>query len=433
VTTAPPPCDPAARTDAADNNALAEARALFAANDLVGARKRLESALQEQPDDYDIIHLLGLVQFQLGERELAAWSLMQAYRNLDPTPSLIYTLGGILRQLGRRDEALAVLRAGVARFPENGPMRTNLGSALLDAGDYKAADAELRLALEWEPRNPVTFNRLVALHSATNDTGKAREYGRRGLRLKDELAHEEFARLDAETRPSLRPAACDCGKKVIAFSLFGADATYVEGAVQNALLAPKVYPGWIARFYADATVPAGILSRLRGAGAECILVDGEPGRMFGTFWRFFASDDPTVARFVCRNADCRLNAREYAAVEEWLASGADFHVMRDHLWHNDLILAGFWGGRGGRLPDIASLALRHCGERSDKWGDQVFLGNFIWPLIKEHCLIHDSHFDLFGARKFPPHPTTGQPDHVGRTFPLQTTSRTLKIQFGPKR
>ena len=33
--------------------------------------------------------------------------------------------------------------------------------------------------------------------------------------------------------------------------------------------------------------------------------------------------------------------------------------------------------------------------------DQKFLGEIVWPLIKDSCLIHDSVYRLFGAKDFP--------------------------------
>mgnify|MGYP006292180853 FL=1 len=50
-----------------------------------------------------------------------------------------------------------------------------------------------------------------------------------------------------------------------------------------------------------------------------------------------------------RDADSVLNIRERAAVDDWLASGAAFHVMRDHPVHCDLMLAGM----GGRIAAIS--------------------------------------------------------------------------------
>ena len=53
---------------------------------------------------------------------------------------------------------------------------------------------------------------------------------------------------------------------------------------------------------------------------------------------------------VSRDLDSRFNARETAAVQDWLAdvSGA-FHVMRDHPAHSIEMLGSGWGVRLGQI------------------------------------------------------------------------------------
>jgi len=37
--------------------------------------------------------------------------------------------------------------------------------------------------------------------------------------------------------------------RVISFTLYGNDKKYTYGAIRNAVLAPRYYPGWTVRFY----------------------------------------------------------------------------------------------------------------------------------------------------------------------------------------
>lgn len=63
-------------------------------------------------------------------------------------------------------------------------------------------------------------------------------------------------------------------KKVISYSLYGANPKYVLGAERNADLIHTVFPGWVARFYVDAgTVPEATQAALRRHGAEVIPID----------------------------------------------------------------------------------------------------------------------------------------------------------------
>ena len=62
-----------------------------------------------------------------------------------------------------------------------------------------------------------------------------------------------------------------------------------------------------------------------------------------------------VDRFIVRDSDSRLNARERLAVEEWIQSGTLVHSLRDHPNHDRPLNGGMWGGRKGAVPDMASL------------------------------------------------------------------------------
>ena len=56
----------------------------------------------------------------------------------------------------------------------------------------------------------------------------------------------------------------------------------------------------------------------------------EPGDWTSLFWRFHPAGETDVDVMISRDTDSRLSAREVAAVQEWLSSAADVHIMRDH-------------------------------------------------------------------------------------------------------
>ena len=53
----------------------------------------------------------------------------------------------------------------------------------------------------------------------------------------------------------------------------------------------------------------------------------------GRFWRFLPLGDPTVRMFQSRDIDSYISEREVEAVRDWVNSGEQFHVMRDHRVH----------------------------------------------------------------------------------------------------
>jgi protein O-GlcNAc transferase len=204
--------------------------------------------------------------------------------------------------------------------------------------------------------------------------------------------------------------------------LWGNDPKYVVGAQRNAELAAKVYPGWTCRFYCGSSVGEDARRRLRGLAHVEVVEMPEPGDWRGMFWRFQPAAEPQVEVMLSRDTDSRLGERERAAVDAWLASGAGFHVMRDHPDHLAPILGGLWGVRQGRLPEMSSLIDGF--PKEDRWQtDQEFLAAVIAPLVRSDWLEHDPYF----SRK--PFPTRRR----GREFvgqPFDADDRALVI--GPR-
>lgn len=207
-------------------------------------------------------------------------------------------------------------------------------------------------------------------------------------------------------------------KCVISFGLYGSAPRYMDGAIENAALVHTIYPGWIVRFYHDTSVPVATLRRLSSLGAELELINGteQSGGIAGMFWRFLVATDPTVERYLIRDADSRLNLRENSAVQEWIESGYSAHIMRDHPNHRMAMMGGTWGGVRGC---IKGLAERINSTDRGKYGvDQYFLREFVWPQIKFDHIAHDSYFCK--EKQFPnahPFPTQRQGfEHVGQVY-----------------
>lgn len=185
--------------------------------------------------------------------------------------------------------------------------------------------------------------------------------------------------------------------KVIAFSLWGDNPIYTIGAIRNADLAEKIYPGWVCRYYIGASTPLQVLDELESKNNTQVIRMTEAGNWTGMFWRFDAASDPTVSVMVSRDTDSRLNAREKAAVDDWLSSGKGFHIMRDHPHHKAAILGGMWGARNGVLRQMNDLLEMH--QKMDSWQvDQLFLRDVIYPLVKDNALVHD---EFFARKPFP--------------------------------
>lgn len=224
--------------------------------------------------------------------------------------------------------------------------------------------------------------------------------------------------------------------KLISFSIWGSNPKFVVGAVENIRLAALYYPGWKCRIYCGSDVPMQRRQELHEAGFQVYQRGARLGMHEGLFWRFEPAYETGVEAFISRDCDSRLNPREAAAVEEWLASGKRLHTMRDHYEHIVPILGGMWGCL--HWPEFGHLLgeWKQHGKVGSMGNDQDFLKEKVWPLVKESdCIQHDRYIvdtpvdtpngpftykpvEFFGGgnlRPFPEHPPI-PPDlgnHVG--------------------
>lgn len=324
---------------------------------------------------------------------------------------LILQLGYYIFFCGDPAGAARFLEDGCRRHPRHPQLLLNLAVCLRRAGQPAAAIERLGELLAIEPDNPVAHDlRCSALHELGRDA-EAAAAGTRALELKDR-AQPPVAGWQL---PTDSPAARAAGKRsVIAFSLWGGEPRYLRGAVDNALAAPALYPGWTLRYYLDASVPAEVAAALAELGAElCVEAPGQPiRRRLG--WRFQVAADPAVGRFLVRDVDSVIDAREKAAVDAWLASDSWFHAMRDWWTHTDLLLAGMWGGVAGVLPALLPQLERYRAPAVETPNiDQWFLRDRVWALVRGSCLVHDRCFAPAGARPWPLPPPAGN-RHVGQ-------------------
>jgi hypothetical protein len=104
-----------------------------------------------------------------------------------------------------------------------------------------------------------------------------------------------------------------------------------------------------------------------------------------------------------RDADSVISRREAAAVQQWLAGGKRFHIMRDSYSHTALMPAGLWGMAGRSLPPLEQLMQRFMSAplASRHFADQDFLRQYVWPYARASLMQHDAVFGFMDAAAFP--------------------------------
>jgi hypothetical protein len=195
--------------------------------------------------------------------------------------------------------------------------------------------------------------------------------------------------------------------KVIAFSLWGDDKLYCQGAIDNIECAKEHYPGWKCRFYTARNCPA--FNDLVELDCEVIEMPYDCDAIDRTqddwhmdinnqamLWRFLALDDPEVEVTIFRDCDSRVGARDARAVQEWLNSGKPMHRMHECKQHwNAQVMGGMWGMRNmyiaGVQQSIAQYLQVYRQIRNEPWifVDLWWIMDVVWPNFGiEHCMGH---------------------------------------------
>lgn len=194
-------------------------------------------------------------------------------------------------------------------------------------------------------------------------------------------------------------------KNIISFSLYGTNPIYWYGAVENIKLSKQLYTNFLCRFYIDQDSPKYLIDLIVGDNIEIIYMKNRGG-IDGMFWRFLAAADSDVDIFLCRDTDSRVSLREKLAVEEWLLSDKNFHIMRDHPDHKAYMLGGMWGCRNKVLCNIdLKNKILNWPIYNSRGDDQKFLRSHIYHPFAKYSVFEHSEYNIKYDNEIHPFPS----------------------------
>lgn len=257
--------------------------------------------------------------------------------------------------------------------------------------------------------------------------------------------------LNLEREPELLHSTCShdswargSHQKVVAFSFYGSTNStehqkkkYWSGIEENLALVEALYgEGWSMRVYHDLLSSSPLHQQLCSLACSSTFLDLCPvaelpssspsnaSSIFPMVWRFLPTLDPQVDLYLCRDLDSRISKREVAAVQEWLATDAAVHAMRDHPAHNVPLLGASWAAQLSqanirekwRRSWQKMLADPLCwAPASAKGPDQELLTKYIWSWARHMAVQHDSYtcHTFPGSKGFPTEREDGENNFVG--------------------
>jgi len=161
-----------------------QAVSLHRAGRLEEAKAHYQALLSLQPEAADIIHLLGLVYFQLKDYAAAEPLLRQAIALQGNVADFHFNLGAMLLEQGRHQEAEAVFRQASQLKPYDGEILNNLAVSLASQRRHGEAEDVLQRALKLLPDDAeLHFNLANTLRSLGREAN-AEVHFRRALSLR---------------------------------------------------------------------------------------------------------------------------------------------------------------------------------------------------------------------------------------------------------
>lgn len=375
--------------------------------------------------------------WQSGRRSEAIDCVVQALNSCEsPKPKVLFMqFSYYLFLLGDYAASAKVFEEALNTYPDDQKIRSNLVVSYSRQGDYKKAIVHGEQLLIQDKNNAVVCDSLARSYAKTQQWGKALAAGNHSLHIKDSQCTKVTK--DWSLPESSIDTFIENKKRVIAFSLWGSQERYINGAIRNLLLRHDFYPDWEIWIYLDESVPQKLCDIFTELGAilhkqanqTTEIKPAKPTKQTISTtsttpteqqtekqklcWRFQVADHPEVGRFLVRDIDSVFSLRERLAVEEWLHSDKWFHTIHDWWTHTDLVLAGLWGGIANVLPNVSQMVDDYQPKSLATPNiDQWFLRDCLWSYMKQSCLMHDRLFRQQQTRPIPgPAPIGNQ--HIG--------------------
>ena len=161
---------------------------LHQAGKLLEAEAAYRQILASRPNDADVIQLLGIVSYQLGQKEPALQLLRRAVEINPQAPECHYHAAMILADLDRHAEAIASFRQAVERKPDFVEAHHLLGISLRAVRQWPEAAESFRRALALKADHLEAWNNLGTVLSAMGQFDDAIAAYRRALALRGDIA-----------------------------------------------------------------------------------------------------------------------------------------------------------------------------------------------------------------------------------------------------
>ncbi|MBL4701723.1 MAG: tetratricopeptide repeat protein [Phycisphaeraceae bacterium] len=153
-------------------NSYNRAVEMFQQGNFADAQEALNDTLAIAPNHPDSNILLGMTNFALGNYSAAATSL-SSFVSIVSSSQPIKVFAATQIQLGNVDEAIAILRDALPRFPEDGSLIAMIGSSQQAAGNFNESIESFNQALVIEPDMAEIYFSMAGSYYSINEIESA--------------------------------------------------------------------------------------------------------------------------------------------------------------------------------------------------------------------------------------------------------------------
>lgn len=191
--------------------------------------------------------------------------------------------------------------------------------------------------------------------------------------------------------------------KVFSFCLYGTEANYYTGFLENCKTIREWFPDFTIVLYKGICDPSWTIPE-----DVQVVETGKEGAI-NALYRYVSLQTADIG-FV-RDADSRVTERDRWCIETFLHSPYSYHIIRDHTWHRSRIMAGLFGWK---KPMQVSLPL----DTDASYGyDEAILNSHVYPHVVSDALVHTNLYALVGehAERIT-HPMADPTDFLGNVI-----------------
>lgn len=170
-------------------------------------------------------------------------------------------------------------------------------------------------------------------------------------------------------------------KQVFSFCLYGTDANYYTGLLENIKLIRDQFPEF------DIFVYRGICDPSWSIPNATVIETNREGPI-NMLYRYLPIKDAEIG-FI-RDTDSRITERDCWCIREFLKSPFVYHVIRDHVYHKSRIMGGLFGWKRPIDIDINTSGDAVYGH------DEAYIAEVLYPKIVSELLVHTNVFAYHG-------------------------------------